>query len=229
MTVLTRDSLRYFTQLVSVMLYQRRGVDSEIVGVAGVGSGGGGVESWIAHHGLKARAGARGRVPAAQDVTRTRMNAECMLTAGGKGGLAQQDRRQMSASTDESSEYICGSGGMAQVEGQGYSERGALVAWRGAQGELWASANDAQASRKGSSQVQGKCVGRGKGAEDGHGHNAIDSTIPEGIGGVDGAKLQHKVKCTGPVGVTDDGSGEHTKVGQNWGRAQGRCPRSWTT
>ena len=80
----------------------------------------------------------------ARDGMGTRMKAECTLAAGGEGGpggLAHEgkgaslqdwrtDRGRKSASADESGEYICGTDGMTQAEGQEGSERGVLVAWR---------------------------------------------------------------------------------------------------
>ncbi|KAJ7833386.1 hypothetical protein B0H13DRAFT_2288888 [Mycena leptocephala] len=114
-------------------------------------------------------------------------------SAGGHGRFvaasaqARQDGRLISASADESSEYICGSGGTAQAEGQGYSERGVLVAWRARTGHEATGRvvgerecrpapdllEDAQASREGGSQVRGECAGRGEGVEDGYGRDAV--------------------------------------------------------
>jgi hypothetical protein len=78
---------------------------------------------------------------------------EGRASAGGHGhfvaALAQgrQDKWQRSAS----GEYICGSGGMAQAEGQGYNERGVLVVWRVGtrqrQEELQASVNGGRRSK----------------------------------------------------------------------------------
>ncbi|KAJ7884481.1 hypothetical protein B0H13DRAFT_1889976 [Mycena leptocephala] len=182
-------------------------------------------------------------------------------SAGGHGRFvaasaqARQDGRLISASADESSEYICGSGGTAQAEGQGYSERGVLVAWRARTGHEatgrvvgerecrpapeveWRPSRICWRMRKRRARAAPKCGANARGDA----RQAIDGTIPEGIGELScsaksvsadgGTDTHHSVRrewraraltrsteCAGPPGVTDGRSGRHTKVARNQGQ-----------